>query len=143
MRKEDIPSVVFETLERTTAQGRCHRRKIGCILTYDDFTIVAAGWNSPPPFDVAVCNCPGKDVPAGAGASTSCYAIHAEEWAIEYARFKGATAEYAFCSKAPCASCVRQLYLVGVEKIFFLTPSNEKLNEELAGFYGIEWVHLQ
>lgn len=119
--------------------GTCNRRKIGAALYNDVGDILGEGWNGVD----GECNCPGRDVPAGAG-NAACYGSHAEIRALIAAMNAGHKSEQiysCYSTKAPCAFCVGVLLLTGCQRIVFRTASNETLNEEMWTASGREWVH--
>lgn len=121
-------------------KGTCPRRKIGAVLYDKDGNILGEGWNGVN----GECACPGRDVPAGAGAQTKCYGIHGEVRALMAAMRAGYKPEdvaSCYSTKAPCASCASMLLATSCEKIVFQVESNETLNAELWLANGRQWIH--
>lgn len=127
-------------LQTVVDRGTCSRRKIGCILYSEEGIVLASGHNGPLN---GKCNCPGKDVPAGAG-NAICYGVHAEVRAVmSLAPWDRDRVHTCVTNKAPCKSCVLMLLGTNCQVIQFSTPSNETENRKLWEKANRQWEHKE
>lgn len=124
-----------------SSAGRCKRRQIGAALADENDYVLATAANGPPDC-MASCfdkPCPAADIPAGQGnAATACYGVHAEIRALlRTDDIRRARSLYS--TKAPCTACTLALLQTGVQRIVFMTGSNETTNRDLWHAAGREW----
>lgn len=112
MRKIQLCLDVADTVSE---YATCRKRKVGCVLTDDEYRIISTGYNGVPS-GVKHCTdhpCPGAGTKQG---SNKCMALHAEQNAIARARSKPT---YAFVTVKPCEHCLKQLIAAGVKTIHY------------------------
>jgi deoxycytidylate deaminase len=132
---------ILEIAESIAEGGKCSRRKIGCVLADRGGGILGIGTNGPPePLGSCLTSpCPDAHIPAGQGAK-KCYAIHAEEVALN--RAEQSRIYTAYTNKAPCLHCTLLLLATPCKRIVFRIPSNETANGEVWKKAGREWIQL-
>jgi dCMP deaminase len=101
----------------------CTRRAVGCVLTRDNF-IVATGYNGSPKGEV---HCLERGCLMGEHGGCI-RTIHAEANAC--IRLNG-TADTAWCTDQPCATCYKLLAGVGVKRIFYIRPYDDTERESI------------
>lgn len=139
---EDIGAMLTRLADR---EANCNKRKIACALLNKHGEVLSTGVNGAPRLlgdcilDPSIC--PGRD-PENKGKSlTGCYGIHAEIRALKDCKNIDAI-RYLVSTKAPCTQCVLAMMTTPCHTIYFLTPSNETLNQELWGKVQGNWEQV-
>lgn len=125
-----------------SARGTCARRKVGCVLLNERRHVIATGYNGPASGDPHCIEspCEGARLPSGQGLDL-CEAIHAEQNALLQCADVWAI-HTAYCSAAPCITCVKLLRNTSCRRIVFATPYPHYQSQSLWTRDGREWVHL-
>ena len=126
---------VAKTLSKSST---CVKLDVGCVITTEDFRVLATGYNGVPS---KVKHC--KDSPcSGAGTkpgSDLCSAIHAEQNAIVTLP-PGSHATRIFCTHKPCTHCMKLIIAAGITKVYYsvdhLAVPNELYNLVEMNHYG-------
>lgn len=112
-------------------RSTCIRRKVGCVLTTEDFKILSTGYNGiveglPHCIDNP---CPGANSPSGSDLD-KCEAVHAEANALlQCPDVK--KIEYAFITAFPCIHCIKLLANTSCKTIYYLDKYSHKLAYDL------------
>ncbi len=150
MSKPGFDDIYMELAENLAKRSHCVKAHVGAVLTKDT-RIVSLGYNGPP---AGTHNCdeefPEQGCPRDSKGSCS-LALHAEQNAILYASKNNVAVEGCtlYVTMAPCISCARVIYTVGIKKVFFLhsyaeykgLPSDEGV--DFLQKFGVEVVRYK
>lgn len=121
MSKPGFDDIYMELAENLAKRSHCVKAQVGAVLTKDT-RIVSLGYNGPP---AGTHNCdeefPKEGCPRDSKGSCS-LALHAEQNAILYAAKNNVSVEGStlYVTMAPCISCARVIYTIGIKKVFYL-----------------------
>ena len=124
--KPSYEEIYMELAEKLALRSHCVKAQVGAVLTKDT-RIVSLGYNGPP---AGTHNCddvwPEEGCPRDSKGSCS-LALHAEQNAILYAAKNNIVIDGAtlYVTMAPCISCARVIFTVGIKKVFFLNSYAE------------------
>ncbi len=120
MSRPSFDDIYMELAENLSRRSHCVKRKVGSVLTKDT-RIVSLGYNGPP---AGTHNCdeqwPEEGCPRDSKGSCS-LALHAEQNAILYAAKNNISLDNTtlYVTLAPCISCARVVYTVGIKKVIY------------------------
>ncbi len=120
MSRPSFDDIYMELAENLSRRSHCVKRKVGSVLTKDT-RIVSLGYNGPP---AGTHNCdeqwPQDGCPRDSKGSCS-LALHAEQNAILYAAKNNIALDNTtlYVTLAPCISCARVVYTVGIKKVIY------------------------
>lgn len=100
-----------------SAVSTCKRRKVGAVLTDENFNIISCGYNH-------VCTdgcCKRHDCESGSNLER-CNAIHAEMLAVLNKDIKG---KKLFVNLFPCPVCTKYLALSGLSELYYYEDYND------------------
>lgn len=131
-------------------EGKCVRRKVGCILVDESNNQLSTGYNGRAR-GLANCGdgvtdshaafvCPNSDAPPG--EPNGCESIHAEQNALLQCH-NVAAIKTAYITIAPCLVCVKMLMNTGCTRIVFAESYAYPDAERLWTSSGREWVHFR
>lgn len=118
--RPSFDDIYMELAENLSQRSHCVKRKVGSVLTKDT-RIVSLGYNGPP---AGTHNCdeqwPKEGCPRDSKGSCS-LALHAEQNAILYAAKNNIALDGTtlYVTLAPCISCARVVYTVGIKKVIY------------------------
>ncbi len=150
MSKPGFDEIYMELAENLAKRSHCVKAHVGAVLTKDT-RIVSLGYNGPP---AGTHNCdeefPKDGCPRDSKGSCS-LALHAEQNAILYAAKNNVSVEGStlYVTMAPCISCARVIYTIGIKKVFYLhsyaeykgLPSDEGV--DFLQKFGVEVVRYK
>lgn len=150
---EEVPpeEILFRLKKHALENSTCSRRQIACALYNHEGYLAASGVNGPL-YPIPDClrspnKCSGALVEPGLSAP-GCQGFHAELSAIITAlkQARNLNGGIAYCTKAPCSTCVNALVFAGISKVYFSLDSNDQSNRELwsALHEGdlSNWIHV-
>lgn len=113
--------------ERST----CSRRKIGCVITSEDFRqVLAVGYNGNAGGLANACDRPTE--------SGNCGCLHAEDNAVINSGAPRSTPKVVFVTTAPCPMCAKRLVNLGnVKRIYFAAEYNSATGLKILTDCGI------
>ena len=116
-------------LPSVAARSKCHRRKLGAIITVDNH-IIGMGYNGPPP-GYPHCNPCVKEamnIPSGEGLDV-CPATHAEQNAIAFCAQHGISTRNAtmYIGATPCTVCAGMIIGAGITKVVVSSVYPDKM----------------
>jgi dCMP deaminase len=120
MERPDIHVYMVGLALLASTRATCCRRRVGCVLVDKHNHIMATGYNGVPR-GMAHCTdepCAGATMASGTGLD-KCLATHAEQNALLQCRDVEAIAA-AYCTTAPCMTCIKLLMNTGCRTIYFL-----------------------
>jgi len=126
MRKPSFNEIYMDLASSLAKRSHCVKAHVGAVLTKDT-RIISLGYNGPP---AGTHNCddvwPEEGCPRDSKGSCS-LALHAEQNAILYAAKNNIVIDGAtlYVTMAPCISCARVIFTVGIKKVFFLNSYAE------------------
>jgi len=130
--------------ELVATRSTCLRRHVGAVLVKDR-RILATGYNGAPA-GIRHCEETGClrqkiSVPSGQRHEL-CRGLHAEQNAIIQAAYHGISiaGSTLYCTDQPCVICSKMLINAGIADIFFLTPYDDPLAEEMFEEAGVRLV---
>jgi len=150
MSKPGFDDIYMELAENLAKRSHCVKAQVGAVLTKDT-RIVSLGYNGPP---AGTHNCdeefPKEGCPRDSKGSCS-LALHAEQNAILYAAKNNVSVEGStlYVTMAPCISCARVIYTIGIKKVHYLhsyaeykgLPSDEGV--DFLKKFGVEVVRYK
>jgi dCMP deaminase len=123
-----IDAYFLEMASVVASRATCARRRVGCVLVSPRQHVLATGRNGPPS---GWTHCIESPCPGAASASGKdldlCEAIHAEQNALLQCRDVWEI-ESAYCTTAPCVTCVKLFLNTSCHRIVFVEdyPHSEK-----------------
>ena len=126
MSKLAFDDIFMELAVNLANRSHCIKRHVGAVLTKET-RIISIGYNGPPS---GTHNCdeewPEKGCARDSKGGCS-LAIHAEQNAILYAVKNKTAVEGAtiYVTLAPCLSCARIIYTMGIKKVIYLNSYAE------------------
>lgn len=132
----------LEMAKLVSTRSTCARRNVGCVLVNGRNHIIATGYNGvasglPHCTDVP---CPGADCMSGRDLDL-CEAIHAEQNALLQCHDVHQIYT-AYCTTAPCITCVKLLLNTSCSRIVFLENYPHKRSKELWESTGRIWMQV-
>jgi dCMP deaminase len=131
MSKPAFDDIFMELAVNLATRSHCIKRHVGAVLTKDT-RIISIGYNGPPS-GTHNCDEEWPDTGCERDSKGSCsLAIHAEQNAILYAVKNNSlvSGSTLYVTLAPCLSCARIIFTMGIEKVIYL--------KSYAEFKGIE-----
>lgn len=104
-------------VDNMSALSTCKRRKVGAVLTDEDFNVLSCGYNH-------VCIdgcCKRHDCESGSNLER-CNAIHAEMLAVLNRNISG---KKLFVNLFPCPVCSKYLALCGLSELYYYEDYND------------------
>ena len=131
MSKLAFDDIYMELAVNLANRSHCIKRHVGAVLTKET-RIISIGYNGPPS---GTHNCDDEWPEEGCARDSKggcSLAIHAEQNAILYAVKNKTSVEGAtiYVTLAPCLSCARIIYTMGIKKVIYLNS--------YAAYKGIE-----
>ena len=126
MKRPSFDEIYMDLASSLAKRSHCVKAHVGAVLTKDT-RIISLGYNGPP---AGTHNCddvwPEVGCPRDSKGSCS-LALHAEQNAILYAAKNNIVIDGAtlYVTMAPCISCARVIFTVGIKKVFFLNSYAE------------------
>jgi dCMP deaminase len=120
-KKPDFDDIYMDLAVNLSQKSHCVKAQVGAVLTKDT-RIISVGYNGPP---AGTHNCdeewPEVGCPRDSKGSCS-LALHAEQNAILYATKNNVSMQGStlYITLAPCISCARVVYTVGIKKVLYL-----------------------
>ena len=139
MSKPEFDDIFMELAVNLAKRSHCIKRHVGAVLTKDT-RIISIGYNGPPS---GTHNCDEEWPETGCQRDSkgSCsLAIHAEQNAILYAVKNNSDvgASTLYVTLAPCLSCARIIFTMGIERVIYLKSYAEYKGIELDE--GVEFL---
>lgn len=139
MSKPAFDDIFMELAVNLARRSHCIKRHVGAVLTKET-RIISIGYNGPP---AGTHNCDDEWPEDGCERDSkgSCsLAIHAEQNAILYAvkNKSDVSGSTLYVTLAPCLSCARIIFTMGIEKVIFLKSYAEYKGIELDE--GVEFL---
>jgi len=115
---------LLEMSKIISKQSTCYRRKVGCIITDENFIQLSTGYNGVPkgfkhcddPSNIKYC--PSINSLSGVDLH-GCYAVHAEQNALLQCPDVN-KARYMAVTTSPCVHCAKMIANTGIKTIFFI-----------------------
>ncbi len=150
MSKLAFDDIYMELAVNLANRSHCIKRHVGAVLTKET-RIISIGYNGPPS---GTHNCDDEWPEEGCARDSKggcSLAIHAEQNAILYAVKNKTSVEGAtiYVTLAPCLSCARIIYTMGIKKVIYLNSYAEYKgieNDEGVDFlekFGVEVERYQ
>lgn len=126
MSKLAFDDIFMELAVNLANRSHCIKRHVGAVLTKET-RIISIGYNGPPS---GTHNCDDEWPEKGCARDSKggcSLAIHAEQNAILYAVKNKTSVEGAtiYVTLAPCLSCARIIYTMGIKKVVYLNSYAE------------------
>ena len=126
MSKLAFDDIYMELAVNLANRSHCIKRHVGAVLTKET-RIISIGYNGPPS---GTHNCDDEWPEKGCARDSKggcSLAIHAEQNAILYAVKNKTSVEGAtiYVTLAPCLSCARIIYTMGIKKVIYLNSYAE------------------
>jgi dCMP deaminase len=137
----------MQMAEDLAKTSRCGRHQVGCVMVKDGQVLVS-GVNgiivgAPDCASLGGCLREKNHIPSGS-APGFCYAVCAETRCVCEAARKGIALQGAtvYCSHKPCLICMKNLAVIGVDKIYYKYGYPDQNSEDIAKYAGIEVVQV-
>ena len=139
MSKPEFDDIFMELAVNLAKRSHCIKRHVGAVLTKDT-RIISIGYNGPPS---GTHNCDEEWPESGCQRDSkgSCsLAIHAEQNAILYAvkNNSDVSGSTLYVTLAPCLSCARIIFTMGIDRVIYLKSYAEYKGIELDE--GVEFL---
>jgi dCMP deaminase len=124
---------IFTIANTLARRSTCPRKHVGCVITDEFDSIVAAGYNGPPS-GMPTCMEVGCLLEGGHCVRT----VHAEMAALASAARRGVTLRgcVAWCTLLPCIQCLQALVTAGITIIYYDEEYERSEKDELFKLVG-------
>ena len=127
--------------KQASKRSTCPRRKVGCVLTYNN-RVIAIGYNSAPS---GISHC--EDVGCLKFGENCIRTVHAEVSALSVMSINKMYIDpirlCCYLTDKPCGNCFKTLISFGFRKIIYLREYKDLITEALEKSYKVECIKMK